>query len=59
MHALYIQLNTYHACVEWSAILGGPFRLQKLADPELNPDDVPTENKVQRMIGFMQKCVYS
>ena len=44
MHALYSNRigynDTYLAFVEWSAILGGPLRFQKTADPELDPDSV-------------------
>ena len=35
-----MQWDTYLACVEWSAILGGPLRFQKTADPELDTDSV-------------------
>ena len=56
MQALYIQLDTYLACVEWSAIFGGPLRFQKLPIRSSIQTVCLQKIKVQRMISLIQNA---
>ena len=46
----WIQWDTYLACVERFAILGGPLRFQKTADPELDTDSGSREKYIKQLV---------